>query len=156
LNPLSLQFVIWSQSASGPVLDIGCGEGDATIAVVARGGRVVAVDSDAAALQRLVGRVPTEQRLRLTARLGRLPNIEFKSANFAGIHGARELHGLDSESRQLSLAKFYRWLYPRGKLFVTVPATDCLDEQTLTRELTGAGFVIEGRTGCGVIARCAL
>lgn len=151
LDPLALQFVIWSQTANGPVLDIACGDAAATIALLARGGRVVAVDADPTALHRLVERVPAEQCRRLKVRLGELPNIDFKSANFAAIHAARVLHLLDSESRQVSLGKFFRWLYPHGKLFASAP----MDEQILTRELDLAGFVVEDSSTYGVIAHCA-
>jgi SAM-dependent methyltransferase len=184
LDPLSLQFVIWAQATDGLALDIGCGDGTATRALLARGGHIVAVDPDAGALHRLVERVPTEQCRRLKVRLGQLPDIDFKVANFAAIHAARVLHLLDPVSLASSLRKFYRWLYPEGKLFVSMPtpkgthrtlhvATQPagrprapLDESSLARQVRAAGFVLEDRTTylppwngaqecCAFIARCA-
>jgi ubiquinone/menaquinone biosynthesis C-methylase UbiE len=160
LEPLSLQFVICAQAIDATALDVGCGDGVATIALLARGGHVVAVDPDAAALHRLVERVPTEQCQRLKVRLGRLPDIDFKVANFGAIHAAHVLHLLDPVSVGQSLGKFYRWLYPKGKLFVSAltPAGALqaaragsmqpgrlypLDEQTLCRAISAAGFAIE-------------
>jgi ubiquinone/menaquinone biosynthesis C-methylase UbiE len=165
LDPLSLQFVIWAQAANGRALDIDCGDGTTTLALLARGGHVVAVDADTAALHRLVERVPDGQSRRLQVRHGQLPNIDFKVANFAAVHAARVLHLLDGASRQESIGKFYRWLYPRGRLFVSV-AIRLLDEETLTRELEVAGFVIaasktyvapdsDTQECCAVIAHCA-
>ena len=44
LYPLSLQFAIEMRAATRQALDIGCGDGVATAAALARGGRVLAVD----------------------------------------------------------------------------------------------------------------
>jgi len=179
LDPLALQFVIWAQGAATPALDIGCGDGIATRALLARGGHVVAVDPDATALHRLVEQVPTEQCRRLKVRLGRLPDIDFKLANFSAIHAAHVLHLLDPVSLEPSLRKFYRWLYPEGKLFVSVPTAMATchaprmhsqqrafhpTEVTLRRLVSEAGFLIEESTTylpwggiqacCALIARC--
>jgi SAM-dependent methyltransferase len=180
LDPLSLRFVIWAQAAAAPVLDIGCGDGVASRALLARGGHVVAVDPDPAALHRLVEQVPAEQCRRLKVRLGRLPDVDFKLANFAAIHAARVLHLLEPVSLEPSLRKFYRWLYPEGKLFLSVltpraagharrARNACpihpLDEEALRRHLGAAGFFIEESTTylppwsdseecCAAVARC--
>ncbi len=181
LDPLSLRFVIWAQGAAGPALDVGCGDGIATRALLARGGHVVALDSDATALHRLVEQVPAEQCRRLKVRLGQLPDVDFKLANFAAIHAARVLHLLDPVSLEPSLRKFYRWLYPEGKLFVSVltpravghprgpgacSQAHLLDEGALRRHVDAVGFVVEESMTylpawsdteecCAVIARCA-
>jgi SAM-dependent methyltransferase len=185
LDALSLEFVIWAQRSDARALDIGRGDGIATRALLARGGHVVAVGTDPGELRRLIERVPTEQRRRLEVRLGQLPDIDFKHADFAAIHAARILHLLDPVSRAPSLRKFYRWLYPEGKLFVSMPTpqglhrtlqTDGqpsshprihpLDESALAWQVRAAGFVVEDSTTyqppwkgspecCAVIARCA-
>ena len=181
LDPLSLKFVIWAQQAAAPSLDAGCGDGIATLALLARGGHVVALDSDAEALHRLVERTPTEQCQRLRVRLGQLPGDEFKAPNFAAIHTARMLHYLEPVALEYSLRKFYRWLYPEGRLFVSVltpagasrittrtrsdPLIYPLDDRTLRREISAAGFFVEdantylppwegSQECCAVIARC--
>jgi SAM-dependent methyltransferase len=182
LDPLSLKFVIWAQEAGGPALDVGCGDGIATLTLLARGGHVVALDSDVGVLHRLVERAPAEQCRRLKVRFGQLPAVDFKAANFAAIHAAHVLHYLDPVAVEYSLRKFYRWLYPKGRLFVSVPTptgsrrlsprpgSDSpiypLDERTLRREISAAGFFVEDASTylppwegsqecCAVIARCA-
>jgi 2-polyprenyl-3-methyl-5-hydroxy-6-metoxy-1,4-benzoquinol methylase len=175
LDSLSLQFVIWAQANPSVALDIGCGEGIATRAILARGGHVVAVDPDAEVLHRLIEHIPLEQCPRLTVRLGQLPQIDFKRANFGAIHAPRILQLLDLEDARLSLRKFYRWLYPAGKLFVSTPNPrgaqgragpgNPLDKAALGREVTAAGLVVEesftyvpagsgAQECCAVIARC--
>ena len=155
LDPLSLKFVIWAQQAGAPSLDVGCGDGIAALALLARGGHVVAIDSDVEALQRLVERTPPEQCRRLKVRLGELSAIDFKAAHFAAIHAARVLHFLDLGAVEYSLRKFYRWLYPEGRLFVSVltpigatglpaqngsdPQIYPLEERTLRRQISAAG-----------------
>jgi cyclopropane fatty-acyl-phospholipid synthase-like methyltransferase len=141
LDALSLRFVIWAQAAGGTSLDIGCGDGAATLALLARGCHVVAVDPDAAALHRLVALTPTEQCRRLQVRLGRIPEIDFKLANFAAIYAARVLQLLEPAAVRLSLRKFYRWLYPEGRLFVSALAP--LDQATLSQEVAAAGLLID-------------
>jgi SAM-dependent methyltransferase len=166
IDPLSLQFVIWAQAMDAIALDIGCGDGVVTTTLLARGGHVVAVDPSAASLHCLVEQIPVEQCQRLKVQLGQLPDLDFKLASFGAIHAAHVLHLLDPVGLGQSLRKFYRWLYPEGKLFVSAPtpavlrnasnvsplrpdrlASLCpLDEGRLCRELTAAGFVIEERT----------
>lgn len=120
LDPLSLQFAIEMRAATRQALDIGCGDGVATAAALARGGRVLAVDPDLTLLGRLVIRIPREQRARLKIQAGSLPGLDFAFPTFAAIHAARVLHLLDGAGVEHSLRKFFRWLYPLGKLFISV------------------------------------
>jgi len=119
LDALSLKYAIWARSAKGETLDIGCGDGIATAAALARGGRVLAVDPDPGLLEQLRARVPAEQHARLRTRVASLPEMDFKCAGFAAVHVARVLHHLDGEAIERSLRKFYRWLYPTGRLFLS-------------------------------------
>ncbi len=120
LDDLSLEFVIDSRTITGQLLDIGCGDGLATVAALGRGGRVTAVDPDAGALQRLKERVPPEQQARLQALTGSLPSVDFRVAEFSGIHVAHVLHFLNGREVEVSLRKFARWLSPRGRLYLSV------------------------------------
>ncbi len=172
LDDLSIRFAAFTRTAKCDALDIGCGDGIATAAALARGGHVMAVDPDQGALHQLLARVPPEQYRRLKVRIGRLPSLDFKFARFSAIHAARVLHLLEPEELQQSLRKFFRWLYPTGKLFISTPigseeavAAHLLDEPVLRREIEAAGFVVEhanrypvpwdaDQMCCAVIARC--
>jgi SAM-dependent methyltransferase len=119
LDELSIKFAAYTRCAGGEALDIGCGNGIATAAAIARGGRVLAVDPDENCLNDLRARVPAERRARLRTQRGELPTLDFNAAHFAAIHVARVLHLLPPADVQKSLRKFFRWLYPNGKLFVS-------------------------------------
>lgn len=120
LDALSLEFLIHARSAAGWLLDVGCGDGLATAEALTRGGKVIAVDSNPIFLQRLTQRIPAEQHLRLRVQSSSLPNMDFKVGGLAAVHAAHVLHFLDGDAVESSLRKFFRWLYPRGKLFLSV------------------------------------
>src|SRR5882757_3827933 len=119
LDELSLKFLIWARQSERDCVDIGCGEGLASVALVARGGRVVALDPDENALFSLRRQIPPVQHRRLKTCVGRLPDVDFKTAHFAAIHVARVLHCLEVSDFEHSLRKFFRWAYPHGKLFIS-------------------------------------
>ena len=119
LDDLSMQFALYARSAPGDVLDIGCGDGIATAAALARGACVYAVDPDQAVLHHLLARVPPVHAHRLRVRIGTLPSVNFKLPRFSAVHAARVLHLLDPLALQRSLQKFFHWLYPGGKLFLS-------------------------------------
>src|SRR5262245_7492244 len=110
LDELSLKFAIWMHSARREGLDIGCGDGIATAAVLARGGHMMAVDPDQDMVRRVLSRIPAEQYPRLKVRQSRLPDLDFKFARFSAVHASRVLHFLEPAALRRSLWKFFRWL----------------------------------------------
>jgi hypothetical protein len=79
----------------------------------------VAVDPEHTSIRQLLARIPPEQHPRVKVRVGSLPSVDFKIAGFAAVHAARVLHFLDGAAVERSLRKFFRWLYPDGKLFLS-------------------------------------
>ena len=119
LDELSMQFALFARTAPGDLLDMGCGDGIATAAALMRGGRVCAVDPDEAALHHLLARVPPVYAPHLRVHVGALPGVNFKFPRFSAIHAARVLHFLDPLALQRALQKFFHWLSPNGKLFLS-------------------------------------
>jgi ubiquinone/menaquinone biosynthesis C-methylase UbiE len=119
LDDLSLRFAMHAGQTNGTCLDVGCGTGLATAAALARGGHVVAVDPDSIACRELLARVPVEQYARLTVRTSGLQPLDFMAPRFSAVHAARVLHNLGGQELRASVAKFFRWLYPHGRLYVS-------------------------------------
>ena len=119
LDALSLKFAIATRHSKLTALDAGCGDGLVTAAALARGGHILAIDSDAHRLKQLLARVPSEQYARLRVRIGTLQQLDFKATHFAAVHAARVLHRLSPAELQQTLRKFFRWLYPEGQLFIS-------------------------------------
>lgn len=185
LDELSLKFVIASRTARQPVLDFGCGDGLVTAAALARGAHVLAIDCEETSIQRLLARVPSQHHRRLRARVCRLQETDFKGNVFGAVHAARVLQAFDAQGVSQMLQKFFRWLYPGGQAFISIPMVTPqnessaagdqanampvhrLDEVELCRELVAAGFVLEetrcyalpwdgGQMCWSAIARCGL
>jgi cyclopropane fatty-acyl-phospholipid synthase-like methyltransferase len=119
LDDLSMRFVLYARLSQGDVLDIGCGDGVTSVAALTRGARLYAVDPDQAMLHHLLARVPPVHAPRLRVRIGSLPSVNFKFPRFSAVHVSRVLHLLDPLALQRSLQKFFHWLYPDGKLFLS-------------------------------------
>lgn len=119
LDDLSMRFVLHARGVQGDVLDMGCGDGIATAAALTRGARLYAVDPDLSSLHHLLARVPPVHAPRLKVRLGSLPSVNFKYPRFSAVHASRVFQFLDPLGVQRSLQKFFHWLYPDGKLFLS-------------------------------------
>jgi SAM-dependent methyltransferase len=63
-------------------IDLGCGDGSETLALLAQGWTVVAVDSAPEGIARLRASLAPEHAARLTARVGRFHEVELPDADF--------------------------------------------------------------------------
>jgi SAM-dependent methyltransferase len=120
LDPLSLKYALFARASGLETLDLGCGEGFITAAVLERGGRVLAVDPEPHMLEWVRARVSLSQHVRLGTEVGALPWINFEKHRFAAIHAGYVLPLLDGEQIRQSLGKMLEWLQPEGKIFLSV------------------------------------
>ncbi|PXX69493.1 Methyltransferase domain-containing protein [Pseudomonas sp. LAMO17WK12:I10] len=118
LPACSQLFVESAASSAGEVMDMGCAYGVATIAVLERGARVLAVDIEEQHLTILADNVAPRLRGRLSTQAGALPEMDFAPGRFQAIHAARVLHFLPPEAFRESIRKMARWLAPGGRLFL--------------------------------------
>ncbi len=118
LDEYSKKFVEYAATLSDEVLDMGCAYGVATLAVLEKGARVLAVDMDFGHLEILLQRIPEEQRTQLRTLVAMLPEVDFPDQCFGAILAARVLHFMLGPDIELSVRKMRRWLKPGGKLFI--------------------------------------
>lgn len=87
LRPLFLEAVAFLPSSDANdrariAIDLGCGDGSETRALLARGWTVVAVDSAPEAIARLRASLAPESAARLTTLVGRFHEVELPAADF--------------------------------------------------------------------------
>jgi len=139
LDDLSLKFAMWAGQTGKTCLDVGCGAGLASVAALARGGRIVAADPDPALLQQLLASVPVQQYARLAVRIAGLPELDFKQSGFAGVHLARVLRANSQAAlenvalwheRDISHSSVERVIFPDSTIltdYLLAKTTDLLD-----------------------------
>lgn len=111
-------FIDDSVNSAGPALDIGAAYGVASLAIIAKGAKVVAVDMEARHLDILKQKVPAKYQTNLETILGTLPYINFPADSFATILCSRVLHFLKGEDIDICMEKFKCWLKPGGRLYL--------------------------------------
>jgi SAM-dependent methyltransferase len=112
------EFIHYSSRIPGPVLDLGCAYGVATIPALELGARVVACDMEPRHLEILRNNVQGSAIENLTCVVGELPAVDFAPESFAAILCSRVLHFLDGEGIDASMTKIASWLKPGGRLYV--------------------------------------
>jgi SAM-dependent methyltransferase len=112
------EFIHFAGETGGPVLDLGCAYGVATIPALEAGARVVACDMEQGHLDILRDNVIPSLQERLTCVAGQLPGVDFPDDSFVAILCSRVLHFLDGEAIDASVAKMARWLRPGGRLYL--------------------------------------
>lgn len=118
LPACSQLFVEAAATAEGPVMDMGCAYGVATVAALEQGAQVLAVDIEEQHLRILSAGVAPQLRARLSTQAGALPGIDFAPGSFQAIHAARILHFLPPQAFRESIRKMAQWLAPGGRLFL--------------------------------------
>jgi hypothetical protein len=146
LDPLSLEFAIYAQAQRAEVVQIGCRQIAPVLAVLERGGRVLAIDADPAALAHLVERVPPYQRTRLRTQSGLLAGDEHSPGCFAAARIDHALDSLSGASIERTLTTLCRCLLPGGKAFITAASNQTcihlMDAEMLRQQIELAGFDI--------------
>ena len=118
LDDYSEDFARYAGTADGPVLDIGCAYGVATLKALENGATVVASDIEPRHLEILERRVPAEFKNRLATRTAVLPDCDFEPGRFAAILASRVLHFLNGAQIELTVRRMADWLKPGGRLYL--------------------------------------
>src|SRR5262245_58965519 len=120
VDEITQAYLDFAARTKGTLLEIAAGYGHIVIKVLEAGaGKVFANEIDGDQLTIIKSRTPAEYSNKLVCCLGQFPEqLEFVDASFDGIYSARLFHFFDGNRLRRSLIKFYRWLKPKGHLFL--------------------------------------
>ena len=120
VDEITQAYLDFAGQTKGVLLEIASGYGHVVIkALEAGAGKVFANEIDAGQLAIIKSRTPAEYSSRLACCLGQFPeHLDFPDDSFDGIYNARLFHFFDGDRIRASLAKFYRWLKPGGRVFL--------------------------------------
>lgn len=121
LDKVQMAFVNYCEdNPSGLFLDIGCGFGIATLAVVEKKRHIIACDLDQRHLDILISRVPKKKKQFLKTRVGHFPNtLLFQDNAFEAINLSMVLHFLPPETIEKTFRSLFFYLKEGGRLFIT-------------------------------------
>jgi predicted SAM-dependent methyltransferase len=118
LNEASYAFIDFAPTAPGPVIDMGCAFGVATLPTLATGATVIACDLEPSHLDEVQKRTPSDQTSRLTTQQGLFPqDFDFESNSIGAILCSHLLNFLPPDDMEAACAKMFDWLAPGGKIF---------------------------------------
>lgn len=120
LNEINEAFVAFAKSVDGPVLDIGCAYGVASVAALNAGAKkVIANDVNIDHLVTLAGECPSDMRERLRICQGHFPaELCFQPSSLSAIHAANLLNFLKGHEIEQGVSNMYEWLRPGGRVFI--------------------------------------
>ena len=118
---MALAFVRFAERSRGTLLDVGCAYGVATIPALQAGATVIGCDIAADHLDRLQKLTLESLCARLQATSAAFPyDLDLDDQSLDGVHTSNVLHFLDGPEVEQALRVVYRWLKPRGQVFVLV------------------------------------
>lgn len=118
VDPTCQAFVDFAGQCDLPVIDIGCAYGVHTLAALARGAEVIAVDMDERHLQILRDRTPPAHAARLKTMVGTFPDFDVEDGSIGAALAARIFHFLDGRALEVAAEKIFNMLAPGGRVFV--------------------------------------
>lgn len=100
-------------------MDVGAGDGIATLEVLKRGGKVVANDLAAEHLEEIVKRTPPEYLDNLQTVSGKFPDVvDFPDDYFGAVLISRVFHFFNGEQIEDSLTKLFRLMCPGARIYI--------------------------------------
>ena len=121
LMDISKEFVEYAANCPLPVLDIGTAYGETAIAVLKKGGIVIANDVDQGSLDYITKRkeITDDDRKRLYLKKGFVPkDMDFESNSLGAIHASRVMHFFTPEDVKTFFIKAKEWLVNDGIIFL--------------------------------------
>lgn len=102
-----------AESTGLQAIDLGCGDGTETIALLSRGWQVLAVDGEPKGIERLLGRVPPQGRSRLQTQVARFEEVTLPPADL--VHASYSIPFCQPEHFPALWQKIANALTPGGR-----------------------------------------
>lgn len=118
LTSFGKEFVEYAGQAEKPVVDVGAAYGVATLPVLLKGGKVIAVDIAEEHLSAISNSIDESLQPNLTTLQGRFPDIDFPSGSVSGVYLSQVLPFLTGSEIEEGFKKIFDWLAPGGKVFI--------------------------------------
>jgi SAM-dependent methyltransferase len=120
LDPIAKKGIAFAKGKTLPILDIGCGYGAVSRALLAQGNSVVANDSSLEHLENLKSSLPEDQKKYLTLRPGMFPEaFEPQPQSLSAGIAIWVLHFLSGEGLKLAAEKLFLALEQGGCVFIS-------------------------------------
>ncbi|ORX85681.1 hypothetical protein BCR32DRAFT_325352 [Anaeromyces robustus] len=121
LMEISQEFVEYASTCPLPVLDVGTAYGETAVAVLKKGGFVIANDVEQDSLNYIVKRkdITDDDRKRLYLKKGFVPfDMDFEPDSLGAIHASRVMHFFTPNEVRAFFAKAKEWLVRDGVIFL--------------------------------------
>jgi len=113
-------FIDFSTTSSGPVLEVGAAYGFVSLKVASKRKKIWINDLDNRHLEAIKENVTPDQRPFISTVAGRFPQeIDFPPEYFTAIFSSNMFHFLNKEDVDQGIQKMFKWLKPGGKIFIT-------------------------------------
>lgn len=119
IDPYTQKFIDYAASIKKPVLDVGAGDGIASVAVLQRGGSVVANDLAVEHLNQIVKNTPEAFRQNLQIIPGAFPEVvDFEADYFGAVIVSRVFHFFDGVQIETALDKLFKMMCSGARIYI--------------------------------------
>lgn len=118
LTSIGNAFIEHASTADKPVVDVGAAYGVATLPVLLRGGKAIAVDISADHLTSITNSIDPSLQGNLTTIQARFPDFDLPDNSVSAVYLSQVLPFLSGDEIEEGFRKVFRWLIPDGKIFI--------------------------------------
>jgi chorismate-pyruvate lyase/SAM-dependent methyltransferase len=151
LSSFGKAFIEFASSAQKPGVDVGAAYGVATLPLLLRGGKAIAVDISEEHLTAIENSIDDLLRPNLKTLCGRFPEIDLPAGSVSAVYLSQVLPFLNGPEIEAGFRKVFEWLEPGGKIFIVsftpfISHVRSFIPEYLTRKKEGtrwAGFITD-------------
>jgi chorismate-pyruvate lyase/SAM-dependent methyltransferase len=118
LTSFGKAFIEYASTADKPGVDVGAAYGVATLPVLLRGGKVIAVDIEEDHLTAIRNSIDDSLSSNLTTFAARFPDFDLPANSVSAVYLSQVLPFLNGAEIEEGIKKVFNWLVPGGKVFI--------------------------------------